>query len=412
VQRLFDELTDRLSAFVAQRDDLALLLACRDEEGVIVDKALEALDDRSPSDIYWRATARFDDADSWVDGVLATTRSTIDAVRHAQRAAGDPSWPAEPDGLDLGPPAARLRALIAFTRDCLPEPDGMTAVWCLLPLEVADPVAWSQLMTAVLAHEFPRPWCHHLRFLVRDTPAPPTLAALHDQPRIVRHAIEFSMATAAAEMEREIDDESLPLERRLQTLFVQANLDHANNRASDAIAKYDLLLRHYTNTGNATMAALTLNALGEVYQRAGDSIRAQEMFALAWQPAAAASPPPIPILLNISLNLGNLHFARGEWAEAEGCLDAAQQLATAQRAPRTKMEVLERLGHARYQQGNVDGALACWSAGATVSRELALPDIEAAHTTTLRSYYSAVGDVTRVRELDARLEQLTQAPRA
>jgi hypothetical protein len=165
MQKLLDAMTARLKAFAAQRDDLALVVPCRDEEVVVVLKSLETVDDESTSEMFWIVSDEFRDPSSYVAGLVNAFAVKHGGVRLAMEKEGRAPWPSLPPGLldETRRPGERLRELIAFSRELLPSPDGCIAVWCLIPLAIADSPAYASLMAELLRHEFPNPWCHHLR---------------------------------------------------------------------------------------------------------------------------------------------------------------------------------------------------------------------------------------------------------
>jgi Tfp pilus assembly protein PilF len=97
-------------------------------------------------------------------------------------------------------------------------------------------------------------------------------------------------------------------------------------------------------------------------------------------------------MLNIVLNLANLRMAQGRWAEGEAYYDSAQQLATAQRDPSTKLRAIENLGHCQYMQGKVPEALTSWHAGAVVARELEMPAERRRLLERLASHYLSAAE--------------------
>ena len=399
MQKLFDALTARLRAHVGQRDDVALAVRCGDAEAAAVLKALEAIDDASTAEVFWIASDEYVDAPTYASALVDAFAVKHAAVRLAmlrgEGPAGVRPWPPLPDALldETRPPAARVRELMAFSRALLPEPDGFLAVWCLVPLAVADPAGYAALVAEVVRHDFPLPWCHHLRFYVRiprDDGAPPTVLAA--QPRVAWYDPELGQAAVQRAIDEEAADPALPLERRLQNLFMSAGIDQAHGRFDDALAKFGLVLRYYAGVRHATMTALLLNAVGEVHARLGNAEQAGLCFEQAFRPASQAAGPPLPVMLNVVLNLANLRMAQGRWAEGEAYYDAAQQLATAQRDPATKLRAIENLGQCQYQQGKVPEALASWHAGAAVARELEIPEARRGLLERLASHYLSAAD--------------------
>jgi hypothetical protein len=84
MRRLFQDLTKRLQAHVAQRDTLLLLVRCRDEECAFVIKTLESIDEAGP-DFFWMFANDFVDPASYVEAVVRTFRERIDALHAAAR---------------------------------------------------------------------------------------------------------------------------------------------------------------------------------------------------------------------------------------------------------------------------------------------------------------------------------------
>jgi tetratricopeptide (TPR) repeat protein len=395
MQKLLDGIAQRLRAFVAQRDELALVVRCTDEEAPVVLKSLEELDEGSTSEMVWIVSDEFHDAASWVSAVVDDFAVKHGAVRLAMAQQGMAPWPPlPPEVLDeTRPPAERLRELAAFSRLLLPAPDGFLSVWCLLPLSVGDPAAYAALVAELLAHDFPNPWCHHLRFFVRGDPADPALpAALAAIPRVAWYEPELSQAAMQRALEEEAADPSQPLGLRLQNLLMGANVDYAYGRFDASLAKYAVLLKYYAGIRDGAMAALVLNGIGEVHERLGNVDQAGVCYEMAFAPAAQAPGPPVPVMLNVVLNLANLRMALGRWEEGEAYCDAAQQLATIQRAPDVKLLALENLGRCQYMQGKVPEALATWHAGAEVAGALEMPEPRRSMLERLQVHYEAVED--------------------
>ncbi len=395
MQKLLDALTARLQAFVDQRDDLALVLPCREEEVPVVLKALEGIDDASTSEMFWIVSEEFRDPASYVSAVVDAFAVRHGGVRLAMGREGMAPWPALPAGVldESRRPVDRLRELMVFSRSLLPAPDGFIAAWCLVPLAILDRTSYASLLAELLRHEFPHPWCHHLRFYLRGDLADPVLqAALGPIPRVVWYQPDLTQAAMQRALDEEAADPNLPLERRLQNLFMSAGVDYGFQRFGEALQKYGVLLKYYAGTQNATMSALVLNAIGEVQARLGNAEHAGRCFELAFAPAAQAPGPPIPVMLNIVLNLGNLRMAQGRWEEAEAYYSSAQQLATAQRDAGTKLRAIENLGQCQYMQGKVKDALTSWHAGAALAGELELSELRRRMLERLAAHYQNVGD--------------------
>jgi tetratricopeptide (TPR) repeat protein len=406
MQKLLDALEAKLQAFVAQGDELALVVSCTDEESVVVLKSLEGLDEASASEMFWVVSDEFREARSYVSGVVNAFAVKHGGVRLAMEREGMAPWPSLPAAIldESRRPVDRLRELMMFSRTLLPAPDGFVVAWCLVPLTIGDRLGFASLLAELLRHELPNPWCHHLRFIVRADRADPALpAALRPIPRVSWYKPPLSQEDMQQAMDEEAADPTLPLERRLQNLFMSAGVDYGFQRFGDALQKYGVLLKYYAGTRNETMTALVLNAIGETHARIGNAEQAGECFELAFVPASKAPGPPIPVMLNVVLNLANLRMGQERWAEAEVYYESAHQLATAQRDAGTKVGAIENLGHCQYLQGKVKEALGTWHAGAALAGELELPEQRESMLRRLATYYMNVGDARQYADVERQL---------
>jgi tetratricopeptide (TPR) repeat protein len=413
MRKLFQEVEGHLKSFISQRDDLALIVPCPDDQAILVHKTLEGIDDASTTEMFWIFTEDFIDPHCYAGSVIETFAATHGAVSLAMSKRDVEPWPPIPPPVfDMGhSPADRLRHLMQFSRSLLPDPDGLLAVWCLFPLSIVGREAFSHLIGQILQHEFPRPWCHHLRFIVRAEAQDPAMEAIvGPMPRVAWYVPDLSSGTLQEALEEETDDDSLPLEERLQSLLVSAQMDFSHRRYDQALTKYAVLLKYYAGIGQGTMAAVVLNGIGEVHHQRGDLVQAGRCFEAAVEPASEASGPPVPVLLNTSLNLGNLKMQEGEWLEAEGYYDAAQQFATVQRVPDTKLRAIHNLGLCQYYQGKIEEALNSWHAGATVAEELEMADLQRLFLERLLSHYAHVGDSDNRRLVERKLVGIPSDP--
>ena len=173
MRRLLQQISDRLQAFIDQRDNLALVLCSPAADALPLLKILEGLEETSTSDLFWTFTENFTHAGAYASAVVTGFAAKHEVMRLAMAKEGMTPWPPIPLHVlaDNAPPAQRLRALAAFSRELLPIPNGGNNVWSFYPLEIANHAAFATLMEEVLQHEFPFPWCHYLRFIMREDPA-------------------------------------------------------------------------------------------------------------------------------------------------------------------------------------------------------------------------------------------------
>src|SRR5205085_8885684 len=102
------------------------------------------------------------------------------------------------------------------------------------------------------------------RILLRDDPADPVLfKALATSPRIAWYEPDLSPPALTKALEQEVDDESLPLDDRLQSLLLTAGADYSHKRYAQALEKYRLLFDYHAAEGNHALTAVALNGTGE-----------------------------------------------------------------------------------------------------------------------------------------------------
>ncbi len=411
MRKLFDSLTDRLRAFIEQRDDLTLVVCCPETEAAYVLKSLEAIEQADGCDIHWMFAEPFADPKSYVAAIVTSFEAVHTVVCQQLIKQGDGPWPplSEVIRSESTPPVMRLRALMIYARSLLPGLEGHLLVWGLFPSTIGDVSAYGHFLEELVRHELPAPWCRNMRILVRDDPANPALKTmLSRSPRVAWYEPDLSQAAMAASLEDETNDESLPLTSRMQSLTVLAGLDFAHRRYTDALAKYRLAYRFYSGTGDNVMAALALNGIGEVHQRTGEPAQARRYFESALTPAIEAKSNAM--LLNITLNLANQHLASEEWSKAAEYYDGAEKLATAQLIPQVKIQALENRGCCLAHLGNPTGAETCWVEAATLARGIEEKELLRSVLQRLKGHYKSASGSERLREVETELSSLGASP--
>jgi tetratricopeptide (TPR) repeat protein len=412
MRRLLTQIRTQLQSFVDQRDDVALVLCAAESDALPLLSILEGIEAERAPDFFWTFTEPFAEVTSYAETIVQAFAVKHAAVRLAMDKDGMNPWPPLPPAVQAAstPPAKRLRELAAFSRGLLPIPNGGVVVWTFFPLSIADSAAYAGLMAEVIAHEFPFPWCHHLRFVLRVDPAERAVErALERAPRVRRYAPDLSLDALNRSVEDEVLDESLPLAERMAVLPVSASNDLAYERFPTALEKYALLLRYHGSMNNYAMAALALHGMGQAYERMNDLDNASEAYQAALIPASHGEHPAIPVLLNVVLSLANLRMMQERWGEAEGYWDTAQQLATVSRDGPLKVRTLDQRGACQQRQGNVLAAEQSWRSGAIIAARLQDTELRDGLVGRLRALYAAHGNSGKVDEFSEYLKQL--APR-
>jgi len=411
MRKLLSDITQRFQSFISQRDDLALVVISPAGNNLPLLKILEGLEEASTAELYWIVPDDFSDAVAYADAVVAAFSTKHEAVRLGLEKEGMKPWPPIPHPvLDKGhPPAQRLRALAAFSRELLPTTAGGAVVWVFFPGQIANPTAYAALWKEVLQHEFPFPWCHHLRFIIRTETADRTLrAVLANTPRIEWFEPDLSLEAINDAMEAEIADEAVPEAERLNLLLIMASMDCTNQRYPQAMEKYERLLRYHAPRGNYGLAALALNGCGEVYEKTGNLPQASKCYEAALIPASHGETPPVQIFLNVLLNLANLRQTQERWVEAEAYYDLTQKLATVTRDAPLKIRSLESRGICQHRQGKLVEADKTWNDGLVMAAQLQDVELCRSLLKRLRQHYARTSQTAKEREASEQLAALSQ----
>jgi tetratricopeptide (TPR) repeat protein len=407
MRKLLEDITERLRSFIGQRDDFALVVAGSGTDGLLILKILEGLAEASTSELFWTSVDDFTKVSTYAQAVVDGFAVKHEAIRLTQEKQGLPAWPVLPANVTSAKtqPPERLRELLTFSRGLMPSQEGVT-VWSFFPSEIADHQAFSSLFRDILRHEFPFPWCHHLRLIIwEDAALKPLRKLLADAPRIQWFQLDLSPQAIERALEAEAADESLPVDQRMGSLLLLAALDCTYKRFPDAIEKFEILHTYHKADGNDPLTAVALNALGEVYKRMGDLEKAGQFFDQALEPASA-SMAPSPIFLNVLLNLGALRAEQKRWEESESFYDSADQMAMLTRNPAGKFLALEERGVAQYQQRKVKEAVQTWTEGADLAEKLGERDRCRSILKRLEKHYQDArhgGELEKVRKQMAKM---------
>jgi tetratricopeptide (TPR) repeat protein len=390
-----DWLRQQLQAFVEQRDDVALVVRCSEADCALVTKVLEGLDESSTSELYWVVIEAFRDVPSFVEACVQAFATRHEAVRLTLQQRKLPAWPPLPvrvqDPAAL-PPVARLKELMTFSRSLLPTLNGCAVVWALLPMHIGDAKAYAGFMRSLWQHEFPFPWCHHVRLLVRDDfPAGALGNAPAESARVGVCEVDFSPDAIRQGLEEEMADDRAELSDRVNSCLMLAGIDFSHGRYDRAVQQYEVVHRYAAATQNPTLATVALNGLGDALRSQGRLDEAVLALEAALAPASMASHPPIPVLFDLYMKLGEMRVSQRRWEEAEVFLQGATDFAYLLHDPDGRLRGLRLLGDAQYEQAKTDAALQTWFAGAVVAGKLGKDDQRADFTASLRRHYEARG---------------------
>lgn len=411
MQKVFDHVSRGLLEFVDQRDDLLLVVRCRDQDCAIVLKLLSTLEERETPDLFFPFANPFESPARFADAVTEQMVTRIKLLNEQLEKEGQPERPPVPP-VAQNPhedPLVRMRALMLYARDLLPDPVDGHLIWALFPTRIDDPIAWARFVVDLSAHEVPIPWCHHMRILAREDSLRPGLDDVSlARERVRRLDCDFRHETLVAALEEEVENPEVPLPRRLEGLLQLAALDYAMRRYDEAIEKYELVAEYFGPRNVPTMLAAALNGIAEVHARRDEGDRAVKKFQEAAEVAMAAGAHPL--LLTITLNLGELMFRANLWEEAAQYFQSGAVLATALLSARARIQCHFRLGQCRAQQERWEASITAYRAAADLARGIGERDALREVLESLERVYQTLYMDREREDVRAELHQLAYAP--
>lgn len=395
MQRLVADIKSRFSTFVIQGDHVAMILQATAEDSMPLMSMLESVEADQGSDFFWTFMDEYQDDESYAQAVVEAFSSKHQAVSLSLANEDLKPWPPIPASVTSTstPPSERLRELAAFSRQLIPVENGGVCVWTFYPLNIADAGAYAALMQRVIEHDFPFPWCHHLRFIIREDPEEAVLEGLiAGQPRVDFYSPDLSREALNESIDEDYQDESLPLEQRMSSLLMSAGNDIGFERWSSALDKYALLLKYHGSMNNTAMGAVVLNNMGTVYERKGDEGRAEESYEAAMKLSANGEQENPQVMLNNILSHAEMRERQQRWEEAEGYWDSAQQLATVTRNGPLRIKALRRRGVCEREQEKLQEAESSWLGSTTIAAKLEDSDQCKESLEYLRDLYVHTGE--------------------
>jgi tetratricopeptide (TPR) repeat protein len=406
VRKLFEDMRFRLESFLAQRRSLLMVVRAGPAEYLPLVSCLDGIEQDS-SDEFWLFQEPFESPSRYAQAVVESFRARYTVLAPELRKAGFEV------PLDLPPevsaqsyrPVDRLRSLLLFARSLIDDLEGTRLVAAFLPTKISNPTEFAQLILAVAAHEMPQPWCHHMRILVREDAQ---LAPLSDNARTMTaaefYAPDMGQASVQASLEQEAFNAGLPLPQRMQSLLLLAGMDLAYRRFPEASKKYALLAKYHGALGPKPLHALSLNGIGEVFDRSGNKKEAKHYYELALVPAVQAQDPAS--LINITGNLANLNRLAGNWRDALGYYEGLSMLAKAVGNDELQLRSLEQMGFCKHKLGDVKGAWEHWNAGVTLAREAASKEHLLDCLERIHGLYKEANLAVRGREIEPEIAEL------
>ena len=248
MRRMLESITDRITGFVAQRDDLAMVVRTAAEIGPAFLQVMGPIAESSEAGLFFTYDDEFDDPTAFVTSVVKAFGVQHEGVRAVMQTEGMTPWPPLPMvvGAEGLPAVLRMRELMIFSRSLLPQPDSQVVVWTFMPKKVASAARYGAFVRDLLAHEWPQPWCHHMRVIVRDDPADGAVSkAMPDAKRVQWYEPPLGPEAYQKGFEESAADPTLPVSERMQSLLVTAGTDCSWGRHEAAREKFQVLVWYF-----------------------------------------------------------------------------------------------------------------------------------------------------------------------
>jgi hypothetical protein len=407
VRKLFEQMRTRVESFLGQRRAILLVVRAGPAEYLPLVSTLDGIEQGDSPDAFWTFMDPFENPAQYVKAVVESFRVRYVVLAPELQKAGF----AVPGGLppeitDARRPAVdRLRDLLLFARSLIDDVETSHLVVGLLPSKIAKPLDFAQLVLALAAHEMPQPWCHHMRIVVREEPPQAPLSEqCQGTPGAEFYAPDMSPKAVEAALEEEAYDPAIPLPQRMQSLLLSAGMDLAYQRFPAANQKYALLAKYHGALGPRPLHALSLNGIGEVFDRSGNKKEAQRYYEQALVPACQAEDPPSLII--VTGNLANLHRLNGNWANAFGYYVGLSTLAHAVDNCELQLRCYEQMGFCKHKMGDFKSAWENWNAGITLARKVESKEHLLDCLERIQGLYKEARQSTRLKEIEPEIAEL------
>jgi len=411
MQSLLESCKAEIDAFVEQRDDFLMLLAVTDMEAPIALQLVRDVEQANETDAFLLFADDFVAAQPYVDVLVERLREHRELACQWLVEQGREPLPEPPAALGdyRRDPVKRLAAAMRYAVDILPRGGGHRLIWTMVPQNVADMDAWHEFVDAFAPRQGLRPGLRGLRLLCRTVPdCKQAYPELVGAPRVRLRGLDLRQNKLEAAMAEDVEDESRSDEQRMQALLSLALFDYAFGRQLDALNKLKLLLGYYQGTGDDMMQAFVMNAVGDVYHRGGELDNAQHWYECALPPIIAAKDPVV--FHTVVRNLGDVAFAKGEYAVASQHFGSAAELADKGLNAEGRVRDLEARGLSLEKIGSAEEAVESWETAAVLARHVAQPSLPSPLLRPILEHlsrgYRANGDGTRLADVRRELATL------
>ncbi len=401
MRHLIDRFTKELRAFIAQREDLLLLVGGTSDDSAIALEVLRDLDRASTADLFLLFANDFVDTASFVDSVVKHLQEEHHLASESRRQAGDEPPPPIPDALLRAgsSPTRRLHDAIDFARSMLLPGGGNRLVWAMFPIRVENWPEYLKLVSSCVPWQAIAPWMRGLRLVFRvdasfSLDASPLAGAR--RTRVTR--VDFGPDALRENFRILAANEKLPMADRMEALLSLAFLASAHGQFADAESHFGTLLDYYREIDHPLMQAIVMNGLGEMARRQGDLDKANAWFESAVPPIVEAKEAVV--MANVVQNLAAVAYEQKRYADAEEYYDGLATLKECLIDEDGKALALEWRGLSQEKQNVYEKAMLSWEEADLLCRVFELNHRHKPVLEHLRRAYRKLGMSEKLAALD------------
>jgi tetratricopeptide (TPR) repeat protein len=424
MQARAEAMSEAMEEFVEQDELMTMVLNVSDDDMLYPIKALEGLDRASQVDVFLSFGHAFQDASSWMDQAASLLAQQVEGgnelkaqkrraiAEGTERPNRDPTltvdlepWPEPPPELMDSRRAAwkRLAAMIEYADRLIPADGEHRVVWGLLPITIADPRGYLDLVARLITEqELPACVARH-RFFIRDNRLSPFMVPLLEAQKVMNVLVldlDFSPERLHDDLVQEVGDPAVPDVQRVLGVLQLAAVDFAYKRDADAHEKYAAVYEYFDGKDQPAVQSLCLAGVGDIAARQDDH---QTALARYRQALALVAPIQQPSLMLLPmLGAGRAAYKLGDFAEAEAYLGNAADLAGKGMNYTMRCDALYEKGLAQRQAGKFSDAIESWRAGKTLAATFEYHDGHRKHLEAMIELYQHAG--MRAEEQECRTE--------
>jgi len=404
MRQLFEQFSATIEGFIEQSEKLALRVRADVRAYIALLKIVETVEQGAAPHLVLSLAHDFHAPDSYAETLIRELKLRHQLLCEKAAAEGEAVPRPLPELVSAAGATSliALRSLFMHYRSLIPDLTHARLVVALLPSKIAEPAGFDEFVDSLLAHDFPAPWCHHMRFIIRTEASAEQKGA--PAARSTSFTPDLSDAAIEQALEREVDDATRSVPERMQALLLSAGMDVAHHRPDAALEKYRLVAGFHARLGQLPALALALNGMGEAHLRAGRTREAIGHFERALTPSVKAKD--LPSLIPVTYNLARVYQDSGELQRAYDYYGALSTLARAALSAVLQLICHTQRGKCLTGLGRRELALREWEAGAELAKGSEMPEQELELLTLTHDLLGELGRRAEQRPIRQRMGEL------